>query len=260
VHLAVYEKNVGLTNHIFRIVLDHFSSEDKFLICEEDKFYLTGLDSLDYRLAPPHMSGRHALMSSTQNYHYLHSNENAYIATLTLEMGLSIFSQDLIQTAKQIFQKNSYTASNIERPIREYCSIFELNSKWERRVVKYWSNYFSWGITSRRRPDALFTYALLLSGRFRIMLTGFNHLNLHHLDFRGKNLNAKPKSELRIHAPQLRSLNGFDFCVPCEMHTLSARSPVNFLDLYEARCRFLIDELAVKRLKSKLVRKHKVLP
>ena len=204
-----YPTNVGLTEHLFR-VMDHVHSESEtILISEDDKKYTSGLSN--------------ALSTADQ------FKKTVGVQSIAKLTGLGLLNKKFVKSAEELYKSKNIDWMALRNSLQDYCKILGLHRRQSTRVINHYLKAITWVLDSKDRPDGLLLAKLLSKGLYRTTNLYFNHENLQHLDFRGKNENEVtaqiPKHELNtIGEPPI------NFCGKCEFFHLRNRSPYTDFD------------------------------
>lgn len=225
-----YQDNVGLTKHLFR-VMDHVSSESEtILISEDDKRYTRGLSNALNMADSLKKTGSPFWIESIIDCHHLKEDQNSVgVQSIAKRAGLALLNKKFVKAAEELYFNKNLDWEALRNSLQDYCRILGLKRRQSTRVINYYLKATAWAIDSKERPDGLLLTHLLSNGLYRTTISNFNHEDLQHLDFRGKNENEItaqiPKHELyTIGEPPI------NFCRKCEIFRLRQRSPFTDLD------------------------------
>ena len=219
----VFDDNVGLTNHLFRIG-DVLDSNLRFSIfIEEDKApTLQGIEFLNQ--VSNSMDSKVMVDTLPLNKHL--GKKNTHTSTLFTDNGNLLVGEDLYELAKHLWRVKDKHQEEFEKNLNAYLSNF-LSGFSLKRAFGYYSKYFSWGLTNIDRPDSLFAYALILSQKLKVCPTFPLSENWSDRDTRGKNVNIVPNNRGIDCNFSTTEIWGFNTCTRCEKQGVSERIELN---------------------------------
>ena len=217
VELWVYTDNIGITNHTKRIQGRALERGNSGIWLEEDidldlETYAGILNQLGLsKLKRP------ILASAFSHSNHFSSNGKLVKANLFLPLWGMAFNEAFYELFCKVWHDKKFEESIVEKTLESFFSNQSLQDRLHKdRVTKYWKNYLSWGFLNQNRWDAVANYALWTQSSYS--LTTMNRLaeDLSYLDNRGMN-QRKPPKRVGTHRLKERALNGFDFCLDCEI-------------------------------------------
>jgi hypothetical protein len=225
-----YPTNVGLTEHLFR-VMDHVHSESEtILISEDDKKYSSGLSNALFMADAFKKTGTPFWIESIMDCHHPKNDQNSvWVQSMAKPTGLALLNKKFVKSAEELYQSKNLDWMALRNSLQDYCEILGLHRRQSARVINHYLKAVTWVLDSKDRPDGLLLAKLLSNGLYRTTNIYFNHENVQHLDFRGKNENEVtvqiPKHELNtMGEPPI------NFCGKCEFFRLRERSPYTDFD------------------------------
>lgn len=219
----VFDDNVGLTRHVFRVVDTLKLDIQKCVLFEEDKApnYL-GIDFL----ATMSTSKKSFSLLDTLPLNAHPKNEEGSFSTLFTDNGNTIVSEELLGLAKELWIVKDRYQSEFERNLFTYLSRF-LKGYSLNRAFSYYSKYFSWGLVNPDRGDSLFSYSLLLSKNLKNCPNLPLGENWSDRDTRGKNVKIVPDNRGNDCNLTTTEIWGFKICSKCEKQGVSERVELN---------------------------------
>jgi len=219
VHLLKYSKNLGLTNHLFRILEDIHDARENVVFIEEDKF--PTIDGLEFIKNQNELKEK-PIMVDTLPFQNHPNALGASINTLFTDNGNFVLSQNLRELSKELWIVKDRYQREFEKNLMDYLRTF--NQKYaQARAFSYFRDFFTWGLFNPDRPDSLFVYALILSRQMKTCPTRRLSDDNSDKDNRGKNVNYLPKNRNYECSANEAEVWESSFCVTCEKQGLSER-------------------------------------
>jgi hypothetical protein len=214
-----FDTNLGLTEHFFRIINGLEFGLSNYIFFEEDKApTLQGIVFLNQTRKSMDSAG----MVDTLPLHRHLSGKSTQISTLFTDNGNITIGEDLYDRVKHLWSvKDKYQEEfkkNLNVYLRSFISGFALE-----RAQNYYSKYYSWGLTNVDRTDNLFSYALILSKKFKTCPLVPLSENWSDQDNRGKNVNTVPTNRGLECSYATIDLWGYEICPQCEKQGVSER-------------------------------------
>lgn len=220
--VLVYDENVGLTQHFFRVSNLILRNYDGLINHEDDKLIsfkglqeITSLPKL--RDVPMHADSRGNLKHVWK--------DSLWRNSLFSQNGVSFMNHSLIAAAQEEYSTGKVRLDKLKIALREwYSEMFSKKSHLERIVDKV-SQQLSWGISNPDRPDSLLAYTLLLRGQTKFVTNYDFSFDISHLDFRGKNQEYRDGFEI-CDDPGLQESSFGQICRNCEITGVTNRVPI----------------------------------
>lgn len=217
VDLWIYSDNIGITNHTKRIQGRALERGNPGIWLEEDieldlEAYARILSQLNLVESKQPM-----LISAYSHSNHYREDRKLIKANLFLPLWGMAFNEEFYELFCKVWNDKKYDENIVGRTLENFFySKSLLDTLYKDRVVKYWKNYLSWGFVNQNRWDAVANYALWSQSSYSF--TTLNRLakDLSYVDNRGMNQRILPK-EVGTHHFRQRMLNGYDFCVECEI-------------------------------------------
>ncbi len=239
----VFDDNLGLTNHIFRIHGALDSNLRSSIFIEEDKApTLQGIEFLDQTSK----SMDSAVMVDTLPLNMHLSRKNTQTSTLFTNNGNTIIGEDLYDRVKHLWSVKDKYQEEFETNLHLYLSNF-LSGHSLKRAFGYYSQFFSWGLTNKDRPDSLLSYALILSQKLKVCPTVPLSENWSDRDTRGKNVNIVPDNRGNDCNFSTTEIWGLNVCARCKKQGVSERIELNRISALKVRLNYQLS----KHLNSK---------
>lgn len=219
VQLLRYSKNLGLTNHLFRILDDLSGVGEDIVFLEEDKF--PSIEGFEFLKKHSDLKEQPMLLDTLpfQNHPNL---KKTSIKTIFSDNGNFILGKDLKELSKELWVVKDRYKEEFEKNLMDYLETF--NQKFaQTRAFSFFRDYLSWGLFNADRPDSLFVYALILSRNMKTCPPRRLSEDKSDRDNRGKNVNYLPKNRNYECLSDEAQVWGNSFCVPCERQGLSER-------------------------------------
>ncbi len=219
----IFDDNIGLTSHMFRVG-DALRSDIRYSIfIEEDKVpTLQGIEFLDQ--LSRFMESTVMVDTLPLNKHL--NSKNNHVSTLFTDNGNILVGEDLYDLAKHLWYVKDKYQEEFQKNLHTYLS-FSLSGFSLRRAYGYYSKFFSWGLTNIDRPDSLLSYALVLSQKLKVCPTVRLSENWSDRDSRGKNVNIVPDNRGNDCNFSTTEIWGLNICTRCEKQGVSERVELN---------------------------------
>jgi hypothetical protein len=215
----LYKENIGLTQHMFRIVEEIEVNTNDCIFFEEDK--VPSLEAIEFLFySRKSMDPLCILDTLPLNEHPKMKRSN--IATIFTDNGNILIGDAIFDLAKHLWVAKDSFKIDFERQLHIYLSSF-LSGFSLVQAQRYYSKYLSWGLVNGDRPDSLFAYALLLSKKFRMCPSSRLSENWSDRDTRGKNVNELPSNRGLDCMCKSIEIWGFEVCPCCEKQGVSER-------------------------------------
>jgi hypothetical protein len=215
----LYKENVGLTNHVFRIVKDLGVQAQDCVFFEEDK--APTLESFQFLNRYHKELGEIELLDTLPlNKH----STNAYekLGTLFTNNGNMVISNKLFHEASELWQTGRHYEKEFEKNLYIYFNSF-LKGFALSRAINYYSRFFAWGLKNKDRPDSLFSYALVLRQRVKICPSTPTSEDWSDRDTRGKNVNYVSVHSGSVCKSSRIKVWEAEICPDCERQGVSKR-------------------------------------
>ncbi len=215
----LFDKNIGLTKHIFRCIDAQAITSRDCIIVEEDKF--PTLEAIEFLKSRKTLMDPSCILDSLPIKQHL-DLELDYISTLFTDNGNLVIGDEILNLAKELWIKKDSFQDEFEKNLHFYFSSF-LTGFSLRRAHRFFSDYLSWGLMNSDRPDSLFAYALILRKKLKICPTLPLSENWSDRDTRGKNINyLLPHRGKECKAKSIEIWN-LSACPQCEKFGISER-------------------------------------
>jgi hypothetical protein len=214
-----YDTNVGLTNHIFRVVRDSNNNPSECIFFEEDK--APTLESIEF-LWQNLKSGNTIDYLDTLPFNKHFNLKEKSLATLFTDIGNFWVSDELFQSAYKLWNTKQLSENRFEENLLAYLSSF-LSGFGLKRALQFYSRALKGGVTNVDRTDSLFACALILNKNLKTCPIEPLSEDWSGRDARGKNVNKAPEGRGRICSSPTVKLWGFDLCPDCEKQGVSDR-------------------------------------
>ena len=219
VSTLIFENNVGLTNHMFRIVSYLEEDVGNFILIEEDK--APTLEGVEFLIQNSRLRKNLSLLDTLpMNKHT--SQSKILTSTLFTDNGNIVISESCLELAKRLWAVKDKYQSDFNKNLFLYFSSF-LSGYPLNRALRYYSNYFSWGLVNLDRPDSLLAYTLILEKQLKHCPQIPLSENWSARDTRGKNVNSVPINRGLTCECTMIQIWGMDVCPKCEMQGTAER-------------------------------------
>jgi hypothetical protein len=219
VSTLIFEDNVGLTNHTFRIVESLEGSVSDYILLEEDK--APTFEGIEFLLQTSKAMDPRALVDTLPLNKHL-DQKITQISTMYTDNGNIIIGDELYDLVKQLWIVKDKYQGEFEKNLQTYLSSF-LSGFSLKRAYGYCTKSYAWGLTNVDRPDSLLTYALILSKKFKVCPPAPLSENWSDQDYRGKNVNTVPVGRGSHCASQTIKIWDVGVCPKCERQGVSER-------------------------------------
>lgn len=220
VRTLLFDKNIGLTQHIFRCIdAQEITSRDCILV-EEDKF--PTLEAVEFLRSRKISMDPSCILDSLPNNHHLDLQLD-YVSTLFTDNGNLVIGEELLNLTKELWLKKALFQDEFEKNLRFYFSSF-LSGFSLRRACRFFSDHLSWGLMNPDRPDSLFAYALILSKKLKICPVSPLSENWSARDTRGKNVNYQSSNRGEECSTRPIKIWNLNLCPQCEKFSISERT------------------------------------
>lgn len=213
VELLVYDKNIGITNHVNRVQQKLLPKYPRAIWVEED----FKLDIANYFPLTQKMKIPEAPFMSCANGQANHSEVEVSLRTLFPPYWGQMLNLQLTDEIEKV-RHDQFVDTNVVRGtlhlLRKNLG-FPSNFLFEKQV-DYWSNYFNWGIHSPNRWDSVATYVLWKFGQPAFVPPMNLITDIAHTDTRGMNKRHTPQAMLDHSFEELNS-DTWLICNKCEM-------------------------------------------
>lgn len=217
VELWVYSDNIGITNHTKRIQGRALEQGNSGIWLEEDieldlETYAGILNQLSIS-----ESTLPILTSAFSHSNHFSNNNELVKANLFLPLWGMAFNQAFYELFCKVWHDKRFEESVVEKTLQSFfCDRTFQDRLHKDRVIKYWKNYLSWGFINQNRWDAVANYALWSQSSYGFTTMTRLAEDLSYMDDRGMNQRVPPQ-KVRTHQYRKRTLNGYEFCVDCEI-------------------------------------------
>ena len=219
VKTLLFDKNIGLTQHIFRCIDAQAITSRDCILFEEDK--IPTLEAIEFLKSKKILMDPSCILDTLPINQHL-SFELDYVSTLFTDNGNLVIGEELLNLAKELWIKKDLFQDEFEKNLLFYFSSF-LSGFSLRRAYKFYSEILSWGLLNPDRPDSLFAYALVLSKKLKICPVLPLSENWSDRDSRGKNVNyLMPNRGEECRAKSVKIWN-LSACPQCEKFGASER-------------------------------------
>jgi hypothetical protein len=223
VKTLLFDKNIGLTQHIFRCIDAQGINSRDCILFEEDK--IPTLEAIEFLKSSKDLMNPSCILDTLPINQHLGLELN-YVSTLFTDNGNVVIGEELLNLAKELWIKKDLFQNEFEKNLLFYFSNF-LSGFSLRRAYGYYSKFFSWGLTNIDRPDSLLSYALILSQKLKVCPTFPLSENWSDRDTRGKNVNIVPNNRGIDCNFSTTEIWGFNTCTRCEKQGVSERIELN---------------------------------
>jgi hypothetical protein len=234
----LYTTNLGLTLNNFRILFDLGAKSSECIFFEEDK--APTLKAIQFLSHHSKIMDPLCLLDTLPLNSHLNS-KNCSIPTLFTDIGNNIIGEDLLETAKKIWNVKDKYQVDFERNLSDYLSYFTTGFQFK-RAFKYYSHYFSWGLTNIDRPDSLYNYCLILSKKFRICPVEPLSENWSDQNKNGLNVTTLPINRNNYCECSTKTIWGVNICPRCEKQGVSERVELNRIGALKAGLNYRISK------------------
>lgn len=241
VELLIYDQNIGLTQHMFRVSRRILKNCNSFISHEDDKFSndLTFRAFMDLDVledAPQQADTRNFLKHAWKDRMW---RDGLYMLN-----GVAYLNHSLIDCAEFDFKSKTFSEKNIVKTLKDfYLPIFGHTNSLS-RVVSRLSDMLNWSLYNQNRPDTLFLYSLLLRNRLKQVSSYDLCHDVSNLDFRGANQEYKNNRVVGIcEEIAIRETALGNICVQCEREGIKERIPLGTLRRARANVDFNLDRL-----------------
>jgi len=237
--LWLYDKNIGITEHNMRIQKRALEGGVAGIWLEED----FGLDFSNYsqilQRLEIHKMKRPFLISAYSHYNHDTDYEGSVKSNLFLPLWGITFNENFFELFSKVWSDKKFDSDVIKRCLSP---IFPSSTFFERlhrdKVIRYWTEYLSWGFKNQNRWDAVATYALWTLETYSMNTLQSYSYDLSYLDTRGMNQRIEPK-KVESHKSREIRVNDHLFCLDCELH--GCRIPRKFFDRITASAKYRIN-------------------
>ena len=239
----VYDKNIGLTPHIFRIVEDLGAPFSDIVFFEEDKVPKIG--SYEF-LETVEFQNRQCYLVDTLPLNSHKNPQDNFYNTLFTDNGNFRVSDELASIAKSLWQNPYKNHHDFQRNLIDYFDYF-LEGFALRSAFRYYEEYLHWGLTNPWRTDSLLTYSLILSKSLKSCPLERLSEDRSDQDTRGKNVNWVDKKRGALCDFPLADVWNYKICFICESQGVAMRAPLSMQERIQRSLRFRINK-AVNRI------------
>lgn len=212
IELIIYDKNIGITDHVNRVQKRILPVKPDAIWVEEDfelklSEYSTFVDKNKPKAGPFLIAGN--------------SQGNHFELTQALRTFFPPYwGQVLSIELTEEIEKLRYDKKIDQRVSREFLSIFSEEIGFPKnyileKQIAFWNQYFNWAIHSPHRWDALATYVLWRNHNATLIPPTNLVTDLAEEDARGMNKRHE-KQEPKVHKLEFRKIRNLEFCDNCE--------------------------------------------
>lgn len=233
-----YSTNVGLTNHMFRILDDLGELSSDCVFIEEDKMPTrAGIEFLRKNaIQMPEI----ALLDTLPIHNHLGSSRRT-IQTLFTDNGNLVISEGLKEVSRELWREKDKCVNDFETNLRQYVGSIEYGFG-AKRAFDYFSRYYTWGRHNPDRPDSLLCYALIVKSRLKTSPNQRLTIDSSDRDTRGKNVISLPKNRDSDCHFSSCELWGEYLCAICERQGTSERVGLTIWASVRNRAKFTITQ------------------
>jgi len=210
--LIVYDKNIGITDHVNRVQRLLLPKHPRAIWVEED----FQLNFAEYAKFTKDLDIPNQPFLSCANGQADHKEIDLPLRTLFPPFWGQVVNMELTEEIERI-RKDKKIDTKVAH---EILSIFHSNFTFPKnylikKQITYWNNYFRWAVDNPNRWDALATYVLWKHGS-PTLVSPQNLVNdLANLDTRGMNKRHEEQVVIQ-HEPRLQTLTNISICILCE--------------------------------------------
>lgn len=218
-----YNANIGLTNHIFRVINNLGSDLNNYIFFEEDK--APTKEGIQF-LIQTSKSMNPADLIDTLPFNRHESLRQKSICTLFTDNGNTIIGDELLEVAKNAWLDNYRYQEIFSKNLYEYLGSF-LSGFALKRAHSFYLGHLQSGLTNVDRTDSLFAYSLIVLKRFKTCPSSRLSEDWSDQDNRGKNVNSLPigrNLSCKSHIIEIWQQN---VCAFCERQGINDRTALN---------------------------------
>jgi hypothetical protein len=251
----IFDSNVGMTEHFFRVSDIVLQNSEGFVQHEDDK--ISNQATFAALAAVPKTLNSPQLID-TRNL-FLHSSEDfSFRGAFTTINGVNFTNSSLVEAARQDYRFRNIDHYRVEKNLRVFfSSIFEHRKDFE-RLSKLLTSMLSWGLTNPNRPDSLLGYSLMSRGLLKQVSMNDLSIDVSHLDFRGANQEYRENSgRMFCKDSEIFESPFGKICRSCEVEGIKTRIPLGYKNQLESYLRFHLGKVFSFNQGPKFIEKQK---
>lgn len=253
----IFDSNIGMTEHFFRVADIVLQNSDGFVQHEDDK--ISNQATFEALAAVPKTINSPQLID-TRNL-FLHSSEDSsFRSAFTTINGVNFTNSALVEAAKLDFRTGEMNHDLVEKSLRVFYSSIFRNKNDYVRISKSLTTMLSWGLINPNRPDSLLGYSLVSRGLLKQVSMNDLCVDVSHLDFRGANQEYRDPSSRKV-------CKGGEFfespfgkiCSWCEIEGIKTRIPLGYMNRLQSYLGFRLGKIISLDQGLKFIEKQKSL-